>query len=126
MSSAAAVATVEETTGKTDACDVRPPIFVWVPSDLRVFATADAAQRYVEPYDVDEYEVYDAEARKLHFETVGDWGFMKEPDVFLVASEDAPTHQEQLRRVLVAALGHSAPGSELPQLVRQAALRFGS
>lgn len=88
---------------------MEPPIFVWEPNDLNSFASAEAAERYIEPYDVDELEVYDAVGRKLRFETRGDWGFMKEPDVVLVEVEKTPTHQERLRRVLVTALGSSIP-----------------
>ena len=104
---------------------MEPPIFVWEPNDLSVFATVEAAQRYIEPYDTDVYEVYDADGRKLRFETRGTEGFMKEPDVVLVEAEETPRHQEQLRGVLVSALGKSISGSEpLEVLVSEAALRF--
>jgi hypothetical protein len=104
---------------------VRPPIFVWEPNDLSVFATVDAAERYIEPYDVDVYEVYDAEGRKLRFETRVGERLMKEQDVVLVGAEQTPTHQEQLRHALVTALGTSISGSEpLEVLGREAALRF--
>jgi hypothetical protein len=104
---------------------VEPPIFAWEPNDLSAFATVDAAQRYVEPYDVDVYEVYDAEGRKLRFETRGEERFMKQQDVVLVEVEETPTHRQRLRHILVTALGTSISGSEpLDVLVREAALRF--
>jgi hypothetical protein len=104
---------------------VKPPIFVWHPNNLDSFASAEAAERYIEPHDVDVYEVYDAEGRKLQLETRGEWGFMKEPDVALVDAEQTPTHQEALRRVLVTALGTSISGAApLEVLVREAAQRF--
>jgi hypothetical protein len=100
---------------------MRPPIFVWEPNDLLVFASVEAAERFVEPPDADAGVVYDAEGRLLAFET-------DSRRTSLLERESAPTHQGELRRAIAEALlavGTEVDGSApLEQLVAEALARF--
>jgi hypothetical protein len=100
---------------------MRPPIFVWEPNDLMAFDSVEAAERFVEPFDADEGEVYDSDGRRLRFEVLGG-------DVFLVADEERASHQGDLRQALLqafTAVGEPARADQsLNSLVAAASKRF--
>ncbi|MBC7810421.1 MAG: hypothetical protein H7175_04705, partial [Burkholderiales bacterium] len=78
---------------------MKPPIFIYEPGTLMVFASLDDALSYIEPVDVYEnlYVAYDSEGRLLHL-SARDKTF-RYP--ITVTPEDVPTHQDDLRNLLV-------------------------
>jgi hypothetical protein len=86
---------------------VKPPIIVRAEGELMVFESAARAEQYVEHYDVEAgvYElVFDADEKKLRFDVVKKrWWSV--PKVILTEAEGSPDHREELRTILVEALG---------------------
>lgn len=106
---------------RSSLATVKPPIFLWEPNELLVWASVEAAESGIEPYDVNVGVVYDAEGRLLAFELDGR-GRLWEKRVVLRERESEPTHQKELRTAIVQAslasgieLDPSAPLGELTQ-----------
>lgn len=114
---------------------IEPPILVAEGNDLAVHPSVESAQREVESPDVDDYQVFDSMGRKLRFlgktEPTGRWikSVAVEP-VHLVAEEQNPTHQDELRALIIrclAAVGEASnelEGLSLEELVRETRQRF--
>ena len=86
-----------------------------------VFETADAARHFVEPPDVAEGVVYDAEGLPLVFQTDG-------RQTFLLEQEPPIPTRDDLRRRLLAVFEATSvevdQSASLPTLVEQARTRF--
>ena len=80
---------------------MKPPIIAENRGDLLIFGSLEKAESYLEAIDVrnDEYVVYDSEGRLLRAAADSDFG-----PVRIAEAENAPTHQEQLRRALISYL----------------------
>jgi hypothetical protein len=115
--------------------EIQPPIFIADGNDLSVLPTVESAEQHVESPDVDEYELFDSTGRKLRFlgktEPAGRWitSVAIEP-VHLVAAEETPSHQEELRTLILrclAAVGETSSqlkSRPLDELIREATRRF--
>lgn len=80
---------------------MQPPIIVNESSSMEVagaidiFATAEDAETYLEPWYVDEpHFTFDGEGRRLKF-------VLEDENLKLVAIEDTPSHQQEVRFYLV-------------------------
>jgi hypothetical protein len=105
---------------------MKPPIFTIEGHDLIAFDSVEGAQRFVEWQDVDLGATYDSEGRLLEFslDPAEAPRGSKPPQVRVRATEEVPSHQAELRRVLVDALGEVADDAELADLVELAFDRF--
>jgi hypothetical protein len=100
--------------------NVKPPIFVRADEPLLIYRTADDAARYVEWIDIEDgiYTPFDSEGKLLRFELV------EEPTkllrfipvtaeyVVLREAEAEPTHQEELRQLLIEVLAARGEATE--------------
>ena len=73
---------------------IKAPIVVTEPGDADVFETVEAAERYVEHYDVGCLTAYDSEGRLLRL-------LPTTPRITIEAAEWTPNHVEQARDVLL-------------------------
>jgi hypothetical protein len=100
---------------------IKTPILSFDGYDVMVFETVEAAERFVEPPDVDDGVTYDAEGRLLAFETDGRRTSLHE-------RESEPTHERELRDAITRAMlaaGTEVDGSApLERLVAEALARF--
>lgn len=90
---------------------ITPPLFIHEGGDLMIFETIDDAVRYIEPVDVIEgvYVGYDSQGMLLKFKAQSQ---RYDQPIEIVSAETEPTHQEELRDVLITylrALGISEP-----------------
>jgi hypothetical protein len=78
---------------------MKPPIYVYETGDLTVFTSVDDVHAHLEPVDVYEnrYVAYDSEGRLLKL-SARDKSF-RYP--ITVTAEEVPTHQTELRNLLV-------------------------
>ena len=108
---------------------MRAPIFVWEPNDLIVFDSVERAEAWIEPYDVADRVVYDADGRLLAFALEGP-GRVWERRVVLHERESRPTHEGGLRTAIVQASEAAGrkldPSASLEELVEEALMRFGA
>jgi hypothetical protein len=111
-----------------------PPIFVWDSNDLTVFESVEAACGYLEPENTisGRQPAFDSVGRLLVFGPdrvpVRAFGVVlwSRRRMALIESEPRPTHAEELRTILVAALGPAEwASSPLVDLVEAAQGRFG-
>lgn len=87
---------------------MKAPIIIENSGDLLIFESADKAERYIEPIDVQnqEYMGYDSEGRLLLF-------YIQHPNkVFIQTAESEPLHQNELRNVLIDFLERIGVSSE--------------
>src|SRR5918995_77353 len=100
---------------------MRPPIFLWEPNDLLAFDSAERAEAFVEPPDVQAGVVFDADGRLLAFETDGRRTFLRE-------RESEPRHEQELRDALAQAtlaVGQTVdPAAPLQELVADGRLEL--
>src|SRR5690348_16022332 len=73
---------------------IKPPILVTEPGDADIFNSVEAAERYVEHYDVGDLVAYDSEGRLLRL-------LPTTPRITIEAAESVPNHIEQTREVLL-------------------------
>lgn len=115
--------------------DLRPPLFLWEPNDLAVFATVEDICGYIEIYDVNAFVGYDCEGRKFRL------GVKTNPTIFLgltmnrrqrvtIAEVEAkPRSADELKAILVQVLhtlGHRIDDAmTLPELIDKAVLALG-
>ena len=88
---------------------MKPPVIVDENGSVNVFDSIEAAERYLEPIDVenDEYIAYDSEGRLLKLIPV-------HPGIRIESAENEPNHKPELHRVLVEFLSHiEGDGDEL-------------
>jgi hypothetical protein len=123
---------------------MKAPIFVYEPRDLCVFASVEEAEQHLEPIDVrhDRFIAYDSEGRLLSLSVMTNPTRLGIFDILLsrksvieyVAineAESKPTHEDQLRNILVAYLslfGESTDwlkDASLDKLVERSFERYG-
>ena len=108
---------------------MKAPIFVDYSGDLNLFKTIEAAEGYVEAYDIAACKAYDSEGRLLSIAPAPKFSFRR--DVVLKPAEELPTHGDQLRTTLIrwlTAVGESPDALEpmaLSDLVAVAVRRDG-
>jgi hypothetical protein len=73
---------------------IKSPIVVTEPGDADVFETVEAAESYVEHYDVGVLTAYDSEGRLLRL-------LPTTPRITIEAAEWTPNHIEEAREVLL-------------------------
>ena len=91
---------------------VRPPIILNEHGSIDVFQSTEAAEIYMEPIDVEngEYVAYDSEGRLLRIVPTS-------PRVTIETAELEPSHQDEVRALLVRLLTHlGVPKEELLNL----------
>jgi hypothetical protein len=116
-----------------DSKAASPPIFVWEPRDLTIFASVEAACGYLEAeYFREGIPAFDSAGRRLLFGTakvpVKAFGKVLWNRVVtaLVECESEPTHADDLRAILIDALHlPGATSMTLPELVEAAEADFG-
>lgn len=127
--------------GKGQGRQMRPPIIVTVEGNAVFFTSPDAAERYLEHYDVVSGAIaaaYDSEGRLLELRVVEEimpvifgLGRMKAEGVKVVPAETEPTHGQELSRLLMdllqdlGAAKHEFEGLDLPRLELAALVRVG-
>jgi hypothetical protein len=108
---------------------LKAPIVTFEGADLIVFDSIEAATSFVEPQFVSKPSstTFDSEGRRLVFELEGP-GREWQKRVVLREQESEPTHQAELRAVLVAALRATGeepdPSASLGSLLEAALARF--
>lgn len=85
---------------------ITPPIVVTEPGDAVVFKSVEAAEGYVEHYDVDDLVAYDSEGRLLRL-------LPTTPRITIEAAEWIPNHVEQAREVLLRFLDAVGESGEI-------------
>jgi hypothetical protein len=106
---------------------MRPPSITLVDSDVHAFNTAHHAERYPEAIDVEdgEWRAWDSGGRRLVFDVVRErrkrplFGDRIHERVRLRQAEDEPSHEDDLRSVLIESL--SASRTVDPELKRRLA-----
>lgn len=88
---------------------ITPPIIVSEGGDTDIFETIEAAERYLEPYDIEILTAYDSQGRLLTL-------LPTSPRITIESAELTPSHARNLRQVLLRFLkdvGDTA--DDLPQ-----------
>jgi len=73
---------------------ISPPIVVTESGDADVFESVEAAERYLEPYDVNDLLAYDSTGRLLRL-------LPTTPRITIEAAELVPTHEQNALEVLL-------------------------
>jgi len=81
---------------------MKPPIIVSDPGDIFIFESVEAAERYIEPWGLEQLSAYDSEGRLLSL-TPGDYV------AHIDLAEKEPSHANELRNVLVCYLWEVGP-----------------
>lgn len=113
---------------------MKAPIFIDNNGDIRVFASVQDAENWIEPIDVrdNEYEAFDSEGRRLRLTVQKQEGFLRfgREYVQITEVESEPKHAADLRERLQTFLNAAGerdvdPAASLSQLVN-ATCRFAT